>query len=250
MGSIPSITMLEDSRINKQFVRHFLGSGKFSANDVEFMSAWVASNTVDELKERLSKAKSVYMSVLKTFADHIYRPEQKETSRKTSINSSRLPKGVSEVIRLGVNGKVVFDYGCGLYGNSKVAVEQNGGYYVGFDPYNQGMMDNIAALYILMFCDLIDVIVCSNVLNVIKNDSVVKAIITDISELSPSPGLAVINVYEGDKSGVGKLVREDQYQRNEKTSVYFDKFKSLSLRHQTDVITRKGFIYVKKTCVH
>ena len=63
-----------------------------------------------------------------------------------------------------------------------------------------------------------NIIVCSNVLNVIDSDQVVESIMRRFDKLSQTRDI-FISVYEGDGTGIGKITSKG-YQRNELVSEY------------------------------
>lgn len=170
-------------------------------------------------------------------------PEQTASSKNTSINQSKLPLGITIAKSMVRSGDVVIDYGCGKFKNSKEAVEFVGGRYVGFDPFNGDFYENVFAK-ILLNSGSANIVVCSNVLNVIKESSVVSSIANELVELARASGtIVVITVYEGDRSGNGKLVKQDQYQRNEKTDTYMKLFQVTgvsAIKKSNTIVVQKG----------
>lgn len=139
--------------------------------------------------------------------------EQKCTSKATSVNSKKLP-AIFKKIQFNP-GDLVQDWGAGKYTDHiREFVESKGCQYHPYDPYNLPGSE-------IWPCD---VVVCSNVLNVIDSDDVLVETIFDITYVGK---MAYISVYEGDGSGVGKVTKKDCYQRNQKLSWYFDKIVSL-----------------------
>lgn len=139
---------------------------------------------------------------------------QNYTSKKTSVNTKKLPVAFSKINwdeisnKYYPNGFTVLDYGCGRdVSLTRSIVETSGGIYIPYDPY---WLPNSEA-------KKANVIICSNVLNVIDDDEEVKRIHNFIKNNSD---IYFISVYEGDKSGVGKKTKDDCYQRNELTSKY------------------------------
>ena len=139
--------------------------------------------------------------------------EQKCTSTATSVNSNKLP-AIFKKIKFSP-GDLVQDWGSGKYiDHIREYVESKGCQYHPYDPYNLPGSE-------IWPCD---VVVCSNVLNVIDSDDVLVETIHDITYVGK---MTYISVYEGDGSGVGKETKKDCYQRNQKLSWYFDKIVSL-----------------------
>ncbi|PSV01014.1 hypothetical protein [Photobacterium kishitanii] len=223
-----------------------LHNASLTKDEREVFELWLLSNTTSVFIEKLKLSKNIYCSVILAIKNSFLATKQIESSKRTSINSSRLPRGITEVLRCEVENKVIFDYGCGCFQNSRDAIVEHGGIYIGFDPYNRTELDNIVAFFVLICTDVVNFIVCSNVLNVIGADLVLDSTISDISRFSPVNGKSIINVYEGNKSGIGKIVRADQYQRNERLAIYQSKFTKLSERDLTTILLKNGFIYLSK----
>lgn len=146
------------------------------------------------------------------------------TSAKTSINASRIPSLFSNKIFLRECSDFVFDFGCGSYTKHiENYLLKHGIFYLPFDPYNRTFIENQASLltlYELIAKDMHFSFTCSNVLNVIQNDDIIKRIIS-ISSLFDK---RFFTVYEGDRTGTGKHTKSDCYQRNQKISDYLDFF--------------------------
>lgn len=134
--------------------------------------------------------------------------EQKYTSAGTSINSKKLP-AIYNKVRF-PTGSRILDYGCGRFiDHIKEKVESQGCTYYPYDPYNlpENKLPN----------EMFDYAICSNVLNVIAEDNIVRDVIKTVVSHSQK---AYFTVYEGDGSGIGKITGKDSYQRNEKTNKY------------------------------
>ena len=102
----------------------------------------------------------------------------------------------------------LLDYGCGKYDVFKRYVESLGKTYFGYDKYNQPEQ---ALSY------RPDLITCANVLNVIDNDDTLNEIIAYIASYGVP---AIFSIYEGNRSGVGKVTKKDCYQRNQRAAFY------------------------------
>lgn len=133
---------------------------------------------------------------------------QMYSSKETSINSTKLP-----VIFKKVNWSVlplnftVLDYGAGKYLNHIADfIHEKGGIYYGYDKYNQTPEHNENCLS----CNP-DIIICSNVLNVIKENEILRHVMRVMSSYNKP---IFIKIYEGDKSGVGKETKPNCWQRN------------------------------------
>lgn len=160
-------------------------------------------------------------------------PSQQFSSANTSINSSKLPR-LYNIIN-GLTHCTVVDYGCGKYTDHIIDWAMNRDiWWYGYDKYNQPDDANECAIKHLADADYI---FCSNVLNVIAEDDVIANIIKDIVRPHAT---TIITVYEGDRSGVGRVTGADQYQRNCKKSWYVDFIRGLGY-HAT---SKNGYIMV------
>lgn len=138
---------------------------------------------------------------------------QEYTSADTSINSSRLPK-LYTAMQGELFGKSVIDYGCGKFLDSyKERVNFN---LSGYDPYNYNRPENLQKSY--------DIAICSNVLNVIKEQEIRTKVLETLKGLAP---ICMITVYEGDGSGIGKATKKDCYQLNRKAKEYKPELESV-----------------------
>lgn len=151
---------------------------------------------------------------------------QTYTSAETSINETKLPAIYGKLEKLNIRNCAIFDYGCGKYTEHirKWCYSRNIE-YLPYDPFNQTDETNQASnrrLWQLreqkQWGKWIPVYgVCSNVLNVIDSEEV---IISIIDHLWTNTDGTFYTVYEGDKSGIGKVSKKDCYQRNEKRKAY------------------------------
>ena len=158
---------------------------------------------------------------------------QKYTSSATSINSTKLP---AVYRKASLSASLVMDYGCGKY-TDHIRSHVNGLHktYLPFDPYNQPDERNAStatlvcnAMYLRFPVDVI----CSNVLNVIDDDDEVKKIARHIEEITAvSGGTGFVTVYEGNRSGIGKVTGKDQYQRNAPLRSYLRYFRNASIHN-------------------
>ena len=110
---------------------------------------------------------------------------------------------------------VVLDIGAGKYTQHiKEYIESKGGEYIPYDPYNLSPADN---LYASANFHRANVIICSNVFNVIKEEKV----IYDLHNMIRNYRVPYfISVYEGDKSWIGHETKKGCWQRNEDIYAY------------------------------
>lgn len=141
--------------------------------------------------------------------------KQLHTSAATSINATRLPRAYKTAMGMAdmrADIHTMLDFGCGRYiGHLRACAASHGIAWAGYDPFNYPT-DIIGRAF--------DMVVCSNVLNVIDSDDVILDILHKIASHMRRDSVAVIAVYEGDKSGVGRETMQDCYQRNAKMKDY------------------------------
>lgn len=136
----------------------------------------------------------------------------------------------------------VLDYGAGLsHELAREQVLQNGAIsYEWYDPYWNSNAGNGHALLSGPY----DVVLCANVLNVINDDEsmyqAVYQMLAHVRHDEQGNGVVLITVYEGDKSGQGRITR-DGYQRNLRASAYVD---MLQARFDSDYAPEKPAITV------
>ena len=147
--------------------------------------------------------------------------EQMYTSASTSCNKTRIPTAFKKVIPYGH----VCDYGCGKYTDHIKKWCQSEGClsYNPYDKYNQDNDTNDRTYYV-GFKHGYDTIYCCNVLNVIDSIDVICKILYDMFNMLLPNGKLVIQIYEGDKTGIGRKTKNDCYQRNTKATEYIDYF--------------------------
>lgn len=157
---------------------------------------------------------------------------QHYTSADTSINTKQLPAIYSKLESL--VGKAqkpnhsILDIGCGKEtSHIQKKCRELGWEYIGYDPYNQTEAQNsmamlAAAIFPVSFAIL------SNVVNVIDDDqAMLDAIKMGIN--NSIARLAFVTIYEGDRTGVGRVTKRDCYQRNMKRKDYLPLFESANL---------------------
>lgn len=136
------------------------------------------------------------------------------TSKNTALNQV-----ASTFKAFDFNDCLVLDYGCGkglskefcekTYNNCKVFL---------YDPFHGFNETDI----FLRQCkeSKNNVITCNNVLNVLQ-DEALRMVVTDIAIYSNYYCTDIIfKIYEGDRSGIGRITKNDCFQRNEKTESY------------------------------
>lgn len=151
--------------------------------------------------------------------DTITNTTQKITSAATSI--STINKIYKLLPQMGYQvGTTILDYGCGAYNKNKEYANDCNYLWFGYDPYNRTKEYNDSTLLWLENTKP-NVIICSNVLNVIAESDVLMDVLGQIYNYAGDNTDVYITIYEGDKSGVGKVTTKG-YQRNEKLTNYRD----------------------------
>lgn len=168
---------------------------------------------------------------------------QQYTSKHTSVNTTKLPAiykkinwwkmihDYDEVIH-------VWDMGCGKE-TSHISeyLKQFGVQYHGYDPYwinghNENHFDNYFNQ--LWRTSHLDVFICTNVLNVIASWDTMMSFKRWFVQKS---NIYFISVYEGDKSGEGKVTKDDCWQWNKPLKDY--------ITWPTEEVIRKGIMTPK-----
>jgi hypothetical protein len=157
---------------------------------------------------------------------------QKFSSKCTSINTTKLPALYKKINWNYWKNKIVFDYGCGRTETQQLIkqfLKFNMTFWKGYDlNWNSDPLTDITQA---------ELIVCANLLNVIEENDIIQDIITLIT----SQGVPfIIQVYEGDKSKIGKQVTNDSFQKNLPIKDYIEFF-----NWNQDVIIYKNCIIRK-----
>ncbi len=168
---------------------------------------------------------------------------QKITSKNTSINIKKLPASTKKINWEIFKDTTVLDFGCGKAGyllqdylsNYNIEV-------IGYDPYHQFPSYNKQALLRNDY----SLIICNNVLNVLTDDILPLVRQQIIDKRRECKCDLVIQIYEGNKSGIGKQTGKDQYQRNEITKEYWTNFYDTKEQYFVPMYLYKGLIVSKK----
>lgn len=143
---------------------------------------------------------------------------QTRSSANTSVNSVKLPSAFTHFTPYGH----IMDYGCGkFYNNTKKYCDEYCLSYHPFDVFNCPNSENEKTI---AFGENhgFNKIYCCNVLNVIDDVETIMNIIKRMYTYLVITGTIYIQIYEGDKTGVGRETKYDCYQRNAKTVDYID----------------------------
>lgn len=142
--------------------------------------------------------------------------KQKVTSAETSRPQ------VSRGIKLALESAMpwmqyILDFGCGKYTLAEHVVREAGHVYLPYDPYNRDEATNRWSI-----CNAVkhcDIIVCSNVLNVLDSPHLVHSVIAQIELIATKNTQVIFTVWEGDRSGRGKYTKNG-FQANQKLNFY------------------------------
>jgi hypothetical protein len=150
------------------------------------------------------------------------------TSAATSVNKSKPPAIVNLIKKINGfhDGQRILDYGCGKYPEvtERAIMEDYDVIYSGYDPHNRNSEENNEALKRFRKAD---VVLLSNVLNVLQHKAVQAATVIKAYQELAMGGTLYITVYEGDKSGSGRVTKKDCWQENRKTEDYMDMLRDI-----------------------
>lgn len=166
--------------------------------------------------------------------------KQQYTSANTSINT------VSAVYKLiDTPNTVILDYGGGKYDtNVEYMLQKCNSRVLVFDPYNRTPEHNSKVIQYFKL-NPAKIVVCSNVLCVIKEDEIILDILGNIRDLMDYYGILYIRVYERDKTGVGCRTTKG-WQRNQCIESYIP-FIQQVFGENCEIKKYKGCLLVKKT---
>lgn len=194
----------------------------------------MGSNKRQEFTETLrTKILKIYSEALE---DDPEVSDQTYTSADTSINSSKLP-AIYKLVKF-PKGSVVLDYGGGRFDNGieYLASQECTGYV--YDPYNRSSEYNKKSLDAIRSNGGADIVLCSNVLNVIDTETGRSLVLKSLKNYVKSTGHVYITVYEGSKSGQGSVTSKG-YQLNRKTADYLQEISKIF-----PGVTRKGALII------
>ena len=175
--------------------------------------------------------------------DFLNQPNQEFKSDKTAVNGKqgKLP-AVFKKANI-PNGALVLDYGGGTPESEAVAqayLDQFEAKEMLYDPFNQTPEHNRNVVKELKSNGGADVAVCSNVLNVLKEQEVRLDLLNKIKKLLKSGATAYISVYEGSGAGQGSATQNNEsFQNNMKLGSYLEEVQSIF-----PDATRKGAVIV------
>ena len=166
--------------------------------------------------------------------------KQQYTSANTSINT------VSAVYKLiDTPNTVILDYGGGKYDtNAEYMLQKCNSRVLVFDPYNRTPEHNSKVIQYFKL-NPAKIVVCSNVLCVIKEYEIILDILGNIRDLMDNYGILYIRVYERDKTGVGCSTTKG-WQRNQSRESYIPLIQQV-FGENCEIKKYKGCLLVKKT---
>lgn len=172
-----------------------------------------------------------------TLNDDPEETEQKYSSAATSINSSKLP-ALFKLVKF-EKGSLNLDYGGGRFDNVAEYLEKEyGATNLVYDKYNRSSTHNKEVLDKVRQNGGADTVTCSNVLNVIAEESERQAVLRNCKRFLKSGGTCYITVYEGSGTGEGAETKAG-YQLNRKTAGYEEEIKKVFSN-----VTRKGKLFI------
>lgn len=158
---------------------------------------------------------------------------QEYSSKHTSINSTRLPKGFNYAIENDFmkNGDINLDIGGGKYDIATNELYKHGVTNLIYDPFNRSYDHNLEMLKIVNEAGGADTITILNVLNVIKEESNRKCVLLMAHETLKQGGTIIILIYEGDRknarTGLSRATGNDRWQNFFAKEVYLDEIKPI-----------------------
>jgi len=149
--------------------------------------------------------------------------DQLYSSANTSVNTKKLPRIYSLIEeRFSWNkDDVVFDLGSGK-GTAHIRefLCKNECIYVPYDPYHFSEEQNKLAVDTVKNFGGADVVVCSNVLNVIREKHIREQVLRQAYEILKSEGVLYIYIYNADNTQKGRCTKEGCWQNNRPTRSY------------------------------
>jgi len=182
---------------------------------------------------RLSVPRTAQEAHNDRFGDRLWdRPVQDITSADTSINRSKLPKLHSRLIadwqKSGAAGKTIkriLDLGGGKFDNATEAHKKAGITSLVYDPFNRTEEHNDKVIKQVK-ANPVDAVVIANVLNVIEERGNQVQVLRQAYNAVAPGGAVHISVYEGNKSGKGKVTKKG-FQQNKPLKDYMSTVKKV-----------------------
>ncbi len=188
----------------------------------------INENDAVEVAENLYKAKNNLLKLLGNYNYDIKVNNEIIETRLLDIlqdfNSAKT--SLNQISRIHTNTKfepntVVLDYGGGKFDKAVEFMKSQNVLNLVYDPYNRSNEHNREVLDYIKENNGADYVVCANVLNVIKEESIIRNVLEDLDKYCKNGGIIRICVYEGNKQNDGKgNDSKNTYQRNSKTKDY------------------------------
>lgn len=194
-------------------------------------SEGAAREYVDSIATDINSAEDIEEVEEEQETDFLDQPEQEYSSAETAINGKqgKLPAVFSKANI--PDGALVLDYGGGTVESEQVAqayLDQFNAKEMLYDPFNQTPEHNREVIKEIKANGGADVAVCSNVLNVIKEQEVRLDLLNKIKKLLKSGASAYISVYEGSGKDEGSATQKGKsFQNNRKLSGYLEEVQSV-----------------------
>ena len=172
--------------------------------------------------------------------DDLSETEQEFSSAATSINGSKLP-AIFKLVDFHTN-TLNLDYGGGKFDTATEYLKTLGVTNLIYDKFNRTAQHNQEVIRAVRENGGADTCTLSNVLNVIKEESIRHEILVNIHKLLKSNGILYITVFEG-KPGQKEGPTKSGYQLARKTSEYIDEVANV---FGEDNVTRRGKLIVAR----
>ena len=170
----------------------------------------------------------------------MFNSKQEYTSKDTCINTV---SAIYKQIGFGMISTIL-DYGGGKYDtNAQYMKEKYECTVLVYDPYNRDIKHNRRVLEYFTKRPA-QYVVCSNVLNVIKEDEIIIEVLRHIYSLMDKGGFLYIKVYERDKTGTGCKTTKG-WQRNQKLDEYIP-FIEMAFGKHCLIKKKKDILSIKK----
>lgn len=158
------------------------------------------------------------------------KTDQEYTSAATSIHKNKVP-AIFKKIAWQPHSRNL-DWGGGKYDTATEYLKTLNVSNFIYDPFNRTEDHNA----MIGEHGSYDTATISNVLNVIKELEIRKNIITKVLDFLKKRGIIYIVVYEGNRSGVGKITKKDSWQNNMKLSAYAEELKEFNPTIKKNII--------------
>lgn len=224
------------------YLGEFMQSAKF--NDDKYFDEYdreAMGNTFDALNDFvLSSNAELDEDIDVDLEDDmdVEETNQKYTSAKTSINSSKLP-AIFNMIEL-KPGTINLDFGGGKFDNVAEYLADKDVTNLVYDPYNRSSEHNKEIIERVKANGGADSATISNVLNVIAEEAARNIVLNNVYRLTKPDATVYITVYEGDSSG-NSAETKSGYQLNRKTADYIEEIEKVFPN-----VERKGKLIIAK----